>query len=67
MKINNCFCGRKAKTIVVGVDGNICWVVCTRTDDGGDTICWSGPDRKTEREAIKAWNKIMEDKNGKRN
>ena len=57
MKINNCRCGRKAK-----VERNPTifehrfYVDCTRYH------CWQGPHRKSEREAIKAWNKVMEKK-----
>ncbi len=59
MKIANCRCGRKAETH--GIDRMEKWVACARTE------CWIGPTRKTEREAIKAWNKIMGGKNDKRN
>jgi hypothetical protein len=50
MKINNCRCGRKARLNGVSDER---WVDCTRVG------CFIGPDRKTEREAIKAWNKVM--------
>lgn len=37
-------------------------IKCTRQHEPGLYACWIGPDRKTPRAAIKAWNKMMEKK-----
>ncbi len=52
MKISNCRCGRKAEADS-SWDKSEYWVTCTRGE------CWFSPVRKTEREAIIAWNKVM--------
>ena len=52
MKISNCRCGRKAEVAFWQVDKEYI-VECARY------LCWVGPVRKTEREAIKSWNKVM--------
>ncbi|MEE8382178.1 MAG: hypothetical protein V3R78_09950 [Thermodesulfobacteriota bacterium] len=53
LKINNCFCGRKAKLEeYVGVYA----VECTRID------CWTAPASWSKTKAIKAWNKRTEKK-----
>lgn len=53
LKINKCFCGRKARAYVLGRIGEY-MVDCDRTE------CWSGPVKKTEKQAIDAWNKRTE-------
>ena len=53
MEIKNCRCGRKARMDYSQPGYH---VKCTRF------YCWTGPERKTEREAIKAWNRVMEKK-----
>ncbi len=53
MKIGNCSCGRKAVSYTIIVTGRI-FMQCSRLN------CWEGPVRKTEKEAVKAWNKVME-------
>jgi hypothetical protein len=60
MKISNCRCGRKAVFDSEGAGPSGVFVYCTRGMGGGYmNTCWVGPSRKTEREAIESWNKIM--------
>jgi hypothetical protein len=52
LKAVKCRCGHKKTITCVGYKSfNI---ECEKID------CWKGPDRKTEPEAIKAWNEVME-------
>lgn len=54
MKINNCFCGRKAEVNEEGFHGDSRYVLCMREQ------CWTGPIRKSQKQAIIAWNKRTE-------
>ena len=49
--ISNCRCGRKAE--VTETYTAKFYILCKRNG------CWRGPVRKTKREAIKAWNRVM--------
>ena len=55
-EINNCFCGRKAEVNQEGFHGESRYVLCTREQ------CWTGPIRKSQKQAIEAWNKRTEKK-----
>ena len=53
-EIARCECGRKA--ILYRASYGVCLVICPRFDAVGE-LCWRGPTRKTERDAINAWNR----------
>jgi hypothetical protein len=57
-KIRNCTCGRKAE--IVNLDGLEYFIACTRTNRPFlDNICWMGPVKSSETQAIEVWNWAM--------
>lgn len=60
-EISKCCCGEKA--VIDTLSTKVCWVKCARTrhnTEADQYECWHGPICKTEDEAIKTWNAMME-------
>ena len=58
-EIAKCACGSSAHTKPT-LNLKSHYVQCASVDEYDCPRCWIGPDRKTERGAINAWNKVME-------
>ena len=59
-EIAKCSCNMKAELRTYCCNTDEHFACCPRRGRYDHLTCWSGPIRRTKREAILAWNKVME-------